>query len=68
MQDVLAVNNRYAAYSAASSNADKSVGALSRMLKSNDVSEKKVDETTEMSMDKVIISSEALARMKAEAV
>ena len=67
MQEVLAINNKYAAYSATSSNVDKkNVSALSRMLKADEAKEKKVAEA-EMSMDKVIISSEALSLLKAQA-
>ena len=67
MQEVLAINNMYAAYSATSSAVDKkNVSELSRMLKTNEA-EKKQEDDKEMSMDKLIISNEALAMIKARA-
>ncbi len=69
MQDSLLINNMYAAYSATSAHVDnKSVSDLSKMLKARDAekaeSEKALPDK-EMSMDKVIISSEALSLLRA---
>jgi len=68
MQDNLMINNMYAAYSATSSNVDnKSVSDLSKLLKARvakaEETEKLADK--EMSMDRVIISREALSLLRA---
>ena len=68
MQDTLMSNNIYAAYSATSSHVDnKSVSDLSKMLKSRAAEKAESDETydKEMSMDRVIISDEALSMLRA---
>jgi hypothetical protein len=65
MQDVLAINNQYAAYSATSNGVDRNVSALSRMIKASEVSPaQEGGAEADMMMDKVVISSEALERIK----
>ncbi|MDR2883881.1 MAG: hypothetical protein LBV09_02095 [Deferribacteraceae bacterium] len=64
MQDSLMINNMYAAYSATSSHVNsKSVSQLSQMMKSGEKDESTAPDV-EMSMDKLIISNEALAMLK----
>ena len=69
MQDKLMINNMYAAYSATSSHVDnRSVGDLSKMLKARSAERTEDDEKLadkEMSMDRVIISNEALSMLRA---
>lgn len=61
MQSSLMVNNMYAAYTATSSYSDKNISGLSKMMKAQNVSgEKEAEMDAEYSMDKVIISKEAL--------
>ena len=58
-------SNQYAAYTAASKN-EKSVSELSKLLRGEKVdSSKTSSEDAGMSMDKVIISKEALERLQA---
>ncbi len=67
MTDSLLISNsnQYAAYTAASKN-EKSVSELSKLLRGEKVdSSKSNSEDAGMSMDKVIISKEALERLQA---
>ena len=67
MTDSLLISNsnQYAAYTAASKN-EKSVSELSKLLRGEKVdSSKTSSENAGMSMDKVIISKEALERLQA---
>ncbi|MDY5050449.1 MAG: hypothetical protein SPF17_03420 [Candidatus Mucispirillum faecigallinarum] len=67
MTDSLLISNsnQYAAYTAASKN-EKSVSELSKLLRGEKVdSSKTSSEEPGMSMDKVIISKEALERLQA---
>ena len=67
MTDSLLISNsnQYAAYTAASKN-EKSVSELSTLLRGEKVdSSKTSSEDAGMSMDKVIISKEALERLQA---
>lgn len=67
MTDSLLISNsnQYAAYTAASKN-EKSVSELSKLLRGEKVdSSKTSSEDAGMSMDKVIISKEALERLHA---
>ncbi len=67
MTDSLLISNsnQYAAYTAASKN-EKSVSELSKLLRGEKVdSSKTSSEDAGMSMDKVIISKEALERLQA---
>lgn len=67
MTDSLLISNsnQYAAYTAASKN-EKSVSELSKLLRGEKVDNSKSNsEDAEMSMDKVIISKEALERLQA---
>jgi hypothetical protein len=64
MQDTLLINNMYAAYSATSSHVNsKSVSHLSQMVKNGEKDETLTPDV-EMSMDKLIISNEALEMLK----
>lgn len=67
MTDSLLISNsnQYAAYTAASKN-EKSVSELSKLLRGEKVDNSKTSsEDAGMSMDKVIISKEALERLQA---
>lgn len=67
MTDSLLISNsnQYAAYTAASKN-EKSVSELSKLLRGEKVDNSKSNsEDAETSMDKVIISKEALERLQA---
>ncbi len=67
MTDSLLISNsnQYAAYTAASKN-EKSVSELSKLLRGEKVDNTKSNtEDSGMSMDKVIISKEALERLQA---
>lgn len=67
MTDSLLISNsnQYAAYTAASKN-EKSVSELSKLLRGEKVDNSKSgSEDAGMSMDKVIISKEALERLQA---
>lgn len=67
MTDSLLISNsnQYAAYTAASKN-EKSVSELSRLLRGEKADNSKSNsEDAGMSMDKVIISKEALERLQA---
>ena len=67
MTDSLLISNsnQYAAYTAASKN-EKSVSELSKLLRGEKVDSRKTNsEDAGMSMDKVIISKEALERLQA---
>lgn len=67
MTDSLLISNsnQYAAYTAASKN-EKSVSELSKLLRGEKVDNSKSNsEDTGISMDKVIISKEALERLQA---
>lgn len=67
MDNSLLINNMYAAYSATSSQSDKNVANLSRLIKSKgEDNSTEVTQTASLSMDKVIISTEALSKLKEE--
>lgn len=64
MDNSLMISNVYAAYTAATDKSDKNVSELSKMVKSGEVSAKaEKEDSSELNMDKVIISREALDRL-----
>jgi hypothetical protein len=66
MNNSLLVNNMYAAYSATSSWSDKNVNDLSRIIRGDNREKGGADEEIKAkTMDTVIISEEALSRLKA---
>jgi hypothetical protein len=66
MNNSLLVNNMYAAYSATSSYSDRSVSDLSRLIRGEKAqkAESSNDEIKAKAMDTVIISEEALLKLK----
>ncbi len=67
MQDILMINNMYAAYSATSSYSEKNLSDLSKLVKDRGMNAEKreaaADDKT-MQMDRLVISSEALELLK----
>ncbi|MDR2400477.1 MAG: hypothetical protein LBD73_02355 [Deferribacteraceae bacterium] len=69
MNNSLLVNNMYAAYSASSSWADRSVSDLSRLIRGEKAQKSETDnEIKAKAMDTVIISEEALSKLKETAI
>lgn len=67
MQDILMINNMYAAYSATSSYSEKNLSDLSKLVKERGAHAEKREAAAEdktMQMDRLVISSEALELLK----
>jgi hypothetical protein len=68
MNNSLLVNNMYAAYSATSSMSDRSVSDLSRLIRGEKAQKNETGaESGSRVMDTVIISAEALEKLKEQA-
>ncbi|MDR2105550.1 MAG: hypothetical protein LBP51_07345 [Deferribacteraceae bacterium] len=69
MNNSLLVNNMYAAYSASSSRSDRNINDLSRIIRGESRQKAETDEDLNTkAMDTVIISEEALAKLKETAL
>ena len=65
MNDSLMINNMYAAYSATARQTEKNINEMRELLKSREIkTQEEKPAAPSISMDKVIISNEALEMLK----